>query len=110
MHLVGGQAVRHFTGVYHDKVIKSRVDSLPYIFHKLRIHRNLSRKSLAKKCGVSESYVYSVESGSIYPSLKFCLRCATEFDMNPNYATVKWANGRVLRFRETLLRRLKIEN
>lgn len=110
MHLVGGQAVRHFTGVYHDSVIKARPDSLPYIFQKLRIHRNLTKESLAKKFGVSESYVSAVESCSKYPSLKFCLHCATEFEMNPNWVTEKWANGRIVRFRDKLFKRLKIEN
>jgi transcriptional regulator with XRE-family HTH domain len=108
MHLIGGQAVRHFTGVYHGDVIKARPDTLPYIFHKLRIHRNLTKELLAKKCGVSESYVSSVESCSRYPSLKFCLQCGSEFGMNPNWVCVKWANGRVVRYRDALLKRLKL--
>jgi transcriptional regulator with XRE-family HTH domain len=110
MHLVGGQDVQHLTGVYHGDVIKARPDTLPFIFQKLRIHRNLTKESLGKKCGVSEKYVSSVESCSRYPSLNFCLQCATEFEINPSWVKEKWVNGRVSKFRDSLFKRLKVEN
>jgi len=75
----------------------------------MRIHRNLTRGSLAQRAGFSEEYVSKVENGSIYPSLKFCLMCADLFGANPNWVKNKWANERVYRFSRSLKMRLDLE-
>jgi len=75
----------------------------------MRIHRNLTRRSLAQRAGVSEDYVAAVESGSKFPSLKFCLMCGQEFGANPNWVKNKWVNERVSRFLRSLRKRLDLE-
>ena len=88
----------------------SRPDSLSGIFHRLRIHRNLTCKSLALRFGVSEDYVSAIESGSKFPSLKFCLMCAQEFGANPNWVKSKYCNEATIRFSNRLRAKLCLDN
>jgi transcriptional regulator with XRE-family HTH domain len=110
MHLISYGSNIGYRSLYHKAPSLTRVDTLPYIFRRLRTYHNLTKKSLAAKCGVSEEYVSAVESGSKYPSLKFCLQCGSEFGMNPNYVRVKWCNSRVSVYRDALLKRLKLND
>jgi len=109
MHLIHSQGVGQHTPFYQKHCLLTRANSLPYIFQKLRIHRNLTKKALAQKFGVSEEYISKVESGSVFPTLKFCLMCGDFFGANPNWVKNKWANERISRFSQSLRRRLDIE-
>jgi len=76
----------------------------------MRIHKNLTRASLAKKIGFTEEYVSDVESGHIFPNLQYCLRCAKEFDFNPNWVKVKWANNVIERYSRRVRKKLGIDD
>lgn len=109
MHLISYEPKLDHRSLYHKRPALTRVDSLPYVFRKLRIHRNLTISSLANKFGFSEDYVRAIESGSKFPSLKFCLLCAQEFGANPNWVKSKWANDRIEQFSQRLLKRLGLD-
>ena len=93
---------------YHFQSPLTRPDSLPYLFRKLRIHRNLSRKAFALKMGVSEEYISWIEEGQKPPSLHFCLRCAEEFDINPQWLKLKWYKETLSRIKQNLERKLEL--
>lgn len=80
----------------------SRVNSLPYLFRKMRIYKNITVGSLAKKIGVSEEQVTEIESGRRPPSLTFCLSCAKEFGFNPEWIKRKWVHEMVIQFQTKL--------
>ena len=110
MHLVHYRRVPLHVSLYPKGVCLTRPYSLPFIFQKLRVHRNLTRSSLAKKFGVSERYVNDVEMGVKYPSLDFCLRCACEFGANPEWVKRKWAMGVTVRFSDKIKERLGLDD
>lgn len=93
MHLISYEK----RGISHKDYLNcldfSRVDTLPYIFHKVRIHRNLTKAALAKKILFSQEYVQGVEDGSRFPSLKYCLACGDLFGFNPEWIKVKWLHA-----------------
>ena len=106
MHLIAyGPKIVH-PPFYRKRIALARPDSLPHLFCKLRQNHNLTKGSLAKKFGISEEYVSSIESGSKFPSLNFCLKCAREFDVNPSYVKSKWAKEAIERFSERVRKRL----
>jgi len=109
MHLAYFQEDHHYTKFYKNKGPLARPNSLAFIFHNLRIHRNLTRKALAQKFGVTEEYVSKVEDGLIFPSIKFCLMCGQEFGANPKWVKNKWVNERVDRFSVRLRKRLGLK-
>jgi transcriptional regulator with XRE-family HTH domain len=110
MHLIScGPELNHFKP-YHKRAQPARPDSLPHLFRKLRQNHNLTKRSIAKNFGVSEDYVSKIESGYEFPSLNFCLKCAQEFDINPNYVKNKWAKEAIGRFTDRLNRRLGLED
>ncbi len=81
-----------------------RPDSLPDLFYKIRVRKNLSQKALAERIGFSEGYVQRVERGKVYPCLNYVIRCSTELEeINPEWARVKWANEKILSFRDKIL-------
>jgi transcriptional regulator with XRE-family HTH domain len=108
MHLIASQGVPKHAPFYHRGVALARRSSLAYLFYKLRIDHNLTKKALALRCGVSEEYVTWVESGAKFPSLSFCLKCSKLFDVNPEYVMNRWAREAVDEFRDRLRRRLKL--
>lgn len=110
MHVIYSHEVRKLPLFYHRRGPLTRADSLPYFFHRMRIHRNLTRKALAQKCGVSEDYVSAVESGSKSPSLKFCLLCGDLFGANPSWVKNKWANERTRCFSDRMKKRLGLDD
>lgn len=110
MHLIYCQPKFNHTAFYNNEAILTRQNSLPYLFRKLRIHRNLTKQALAKKLDFSEDYISRIETGSRPPSLKYSLMCAQEFGINPYYVKNKWAKEIVERFSERLRRRLGLEN
>jgi len=75
----------------------------------MRIHRDLTKRALAYKCGVSEEYVSGVENGSKFPSLRYCLACASLFDANPSWVKTKWAKEAIERFTDRLMKRLGLD-
>lgn len=109
MHLVGGLEGRMCSSSYHKRPVLTRPGSLPDVFRKLRIHRNLTKRALAEKFSVSESYIVAVENGSKFPSLRYCLKCAELYGANPGWVKTKWSKEAVNRFTERLLRRLNLD-
>lgn len=95
---------------YHGRVIFTRIETLPNLFHKLRIYRNLTRKSLAQKFGVPEDYIAKMETGQRLPSLKYCLLCAKEFGANPEWVKRKWFKEMMKGLEERLKKKFEIEN
>jgi len=106
MHLVSYGPKAGLKTFYPKHQALARPDSLPHLFRKLRQNRNLTKKSLAFRFGISEDYVSAIESGSKPPSLKFCLQCARKFEINPNYIKVRWFEETVKRFSDRLKKRL----
>ena len=106
MHLVSYESKPRYLLLYNNGVILTRQDSLAHLFYKLRLNRNLTKRSLASKFGTSEDYLSKVETGDLPPSLKFSLQCAEEFGINPQWVKNKWARDRIERFSETIKRRL----
>ena len=106
MHLVSYAPQKKLNPFYQKRTSLARPDSLPHLFCKLRQNRNLTIGSLAAKFGLSEDYVSAIESGSKFPSINFCLKCADEFDINPMYVKNKWAKESIERFGRRLMRRL----
>ena len=110
MHLVF-----HGVGSLHSSVYKiepalTRPYTLSHLFYKLRINRNLTKGRLAEKFSVSEGYVSAVEDGSKFPSVGYCLFCAGEFGVNPEWVKRMWAHELVGRFQSRLNKRLEIED
>ena len=110
MHLVSYGSKLNHSSFYQKRPSLARPDTLPHLFWKLRQNRNLTKGSLAKKFGISEEYVSAIESGSKFPSLNFCLKCAKEFEINPNYVKSKWAREVIERFSDRLNRRLGFDD
>jgi transcriptional regulator with XRE-family HTH domain len=109
MHAIqGGRDLLH-SSLYKNRCPLTRPGSLPSIFRSLRIHRNLTKKELSLKFGYCEQYVTEIESGRIFPSLKYCLLCAGLFDANPNWVKNQWANEAIRRFSDRLMVRLGLE-
>lgn len=109
MHLVKGVEDRRPTSSYHRTQALTRPNTLPYIFRKLRVHRNLTKRALAEKFSVSERYVYEVENGSRFPSLRYCLKCGQLFGANAQWVKTQWARQATERYSERLLKRLGLE-
>jgi transcriptional regulator with XRE-family HTH domain len=110
MHLVSYGPKLSFKSFYRNRRHLARPDSLPHLFCKLRQNRNLTKRSLADKFGVSEEYVSAIEGGSKFPSLSFSLKCAQAFDINPNYVKSKWAREVIERFSDRLKGRLGLDD
>jgi len=98
------------TTFYQNRTVLTRPDTLPYIFRKLRINRNMTKRRIAEKFSVSEGYVQAVESGQKFPSIRYCLRCANEFGANPQWVKNKYAKEALQRYTIRLNQRLGIEN
>ncbi len=109
MHLVGGLEDHVFLRSYHSRRPLTRPGSLPYVFRKLRISHNLTKRALAEMFSVSERYVSDVESGSRFPSLRYCLQCGDLFGANPLWVKNQWAREAVQRFQERLFKRLSLD-
>lgn len=109
MHLIQGCNHLLRSPLYRSCGHLSRPNSLPYTFRKLRIHRNLTKKSLAHKFGFTEEYVSAIESGSKFPSLRYCLLCADEFGASVGWVKSKWANEAIKRFSARLMVRLGLD-
>ena len=110
MHLVSYAPQKKLIPFYQKRPSLARPDTLPHLFRKLRQNHNLTKGSLAEKFGISEEYVSAIESGSKFPSVSFCLKCAVEFEINPNYVKSKWAREVIERFSDRLNRRLGFDN
>lgn len=110
MHLVSYGPKIGLKSFYRNREHLARPDSLSHLFYKLRQNSNLTKRSLADKFGVAEDYVSAIESGSKFPSLNFSLKCAREFEINPNYVKSKWAREVIERFSDRLNRRLGLED
>lgn len=109
MHLVAYAPQIGFKPFYRNRKHFARPDSLPRLFCKLRQNHNLTKRALADKFCVAEAYVSAIEGGSKFPSLNFCLQCASEFGVNPNYVKSKWARETIERFSDRLNKRLGLE-
>jgi len=110
MHLIHCQPEPYSSLFYHRNEILTRVNSLPYLFKKLRIHRNLTKESLSKKFNVSENYIYTIEAGIKPPSLHYSLMSAEEFGINPEWVKRKWLKEMMVVIEERLKKRLRLEN
>jgi transcriptional regulator with XRE-family HTH domain len=110
MHLISYGPKIGLKSFYQKRSALTRVDTLPHIFRKLRIHRNLTKRALADKFCISEEYVSAIESGSKFPSLNFCLKCAKAFDANPVWVKTKWAKEAIERFTNRLKKRLGLDD
>jgi transcriptional regulator with XRE-family HTH domain len=106
MHLVRDQEGTTYHGFYQNRRVLTRPDSLPCIFRKLRLHRNLTKRSLGEKFSVSERYVADVENGLKFPSLRYCLACGKLYDANPGWVKSKWAKEAIERYSSRLMKRL----
>jgi len=109
MHLMKGIEDRCHSRSYHNKQVLTRPDSLAYLFRKLRIHRNMTKRALAEKFSVSEKYVYEVENGYRFPSLRYCLRCGEFFGANSQWVRLQWARQAIDRYADRVYRRLHLE-
>ena len=110
MHVIYSHEDRRFPLFYHRRGSLTRADSLPYFFHRMRIHRNLTRKALAQRCGVSEEYVSAIENGSKFPSVRYCLKCSDLFGANPSWIKSKWLKEAIERFSNRLMKRLGLDD
>ena len=110
MHLVSYGPKLGYSSFYRKRGALARPDTLAHLFYKLRQNRNLTKRALADKFCVSEDYVSAIESGLKFPSLNFCLKCACEFEINPNYVKNKWAREAIERFSDRLKKRLGLFN
>jgi DNA-binding XRE family transcriptional regulator len=110
MQLIHSQSGSCCKTFYQKRNPLTRPDLLSFIFRKLRIHRFLTKKALALKFGVSEEYVSQIESGSKFPSLNFCLKCANEFGANPVWVKSKWSKEAIERFSTRLIKRLGLDD
>jgi transcriptional regulator with XRE-family HTH domain len=110
MHLV-----YHGVGSQHPSFYKSepslaRPYTLAHLLRKLRINRNLTKSALGEKFSLSEGYVSAVEAGSKFASVGYCLSCAREFGINPEWVKRMWVREMVERFQSRLNKRLSIED
>jgi len=110
MHLVSYGPKLAYSPFYRKRKPLARPNTLAHLFYKLRQNRNLTKRSLGDKFGLSEEYVSAIESGSKFPSLKFCLQCAIEFEVNPNYVKSMWAREAIGRFTDRIKKRLGLED
>lgn len=110
MHLASSVPRSCCPSSYRNCIDFARVNTLPYVFRKLRIHRNLTKRALAEKVLVSEEYVSQVEHCSRFPSLKYCLACGEEFGFNPEWIKVKWLNAVMERVNSRLMKRLGFDD
>lgn len=108
MHLISSTMSIPRSSFYRKSRVLSNPYSLPYIFCKLRIDHNLTKTALAAKFGLSEGYISEIESGTRFPSLRYCLLCAEEFGANPEWVKVKYSNAAVSRYSDRLKRRLDL--
>jgi DNA-binding XRE family transcriptional regulator len=109
MHSIPGREVKDLVGSYHKCQVLTRPDSLPYVFRKLRIHRNLTKRSLAEMFSVSDRYISEIENGSKFPSLSYCLKCGELFGANAQWVKLKWAREATHRYQEKLYGRLGLD-
>jgi len=110
MHLICHGPKLGYKPFYQNGRPLTRPDSLPYVFRKLRIHRNLTKRALAEMFSVSERYVSDVENGSRFPSLPYCLKCGELFGANAQWVKNKWAREATHRFTERLMKRLGLDS
>jgi len=87
-----------------------RIYSLSYLFRKLRIHKNLTKKALAQRIGFTEEYVYRIEKDEKLPSFDYAVKCAELFEINPEWVKRKWLKEFLTWFEERVRRILEIEN
>ena len=109
MHLAQGIGTHHQNPFYNKTAVLTRPDTLPYLFRKLRIHKNITRSRFAEKFSVSESYVYQVESGYRFPSLRYCLKCGDFFGANAQCVKRRWAREAVKRYQESIYKRIGLD-
>jgi len=109
MHSIQGREEKDFVASYHKCQVLTRPDTLPYVFRKLRIHRNLTKRSLAEMFSVSERYISDVENGSKFPSLAYCLKCGELFGANAQWVKLKWSREAVIRYRKKLYNRMGLD-
>jgi transcriptional regulator with XRE-family HTH domain len=95
---------------YQDRPILTRPYTLAYLFRKLRINHTLTKSKLAEICCVAEAYVSAVEEGARFPSIGFCLSCAGEFGVNPEWVKRMWMREIMARFENRFRKRLEIED
>lgn len=110
MHLISHGLKLGFKSSYSNESHFARAYSLPYVFCKLRIHRNLTKAALGKKFLVSERYVADVEHGRRFPTLKYCLACGDLFGFNPNWIKVKWSDALIQQFSVLVKERLGLDD
>lgn len=110
MHLVYHGVGSLHSSVYKNEPALARPYTLSHLLYKLRINRNLTKGRIAEKFSVSERYVSSVEAGSKFPSIGYCLSCAREFGVNPEWVKGMWVREMVERFKTRLNKRLEIED
>lgn len=110
MHLVYHGVTSHPSSSYTNVPALARPYTLAHLIRKLRINHNLTIRRLAEKFSVSEEYVGMVEAGSKFASVGFCLCCAREFGINPEWVKRMWVREMVERFQGRLNKRLKIED
>ena len=63
---------------------------IPRIMRMMRLGRKMTQTALAAKLLVTPNYIYLLENGRKFPSLKFCIRFAEYFEMNPNWIKTAW--------------------
>jgi DNA-binding XRE family transcriptional regulator len=95
---------------YHIFQSFTRPDTLPYLFRRFRQNHNLTKKALAKKFCVSETYLQQIEDGLKVPSLQISLLYAKEFGLNPEWVKRKWFKDTVEHFSEKLRRKIELQS
>ncbi len=60
------------------------------LVRQLRLGRGMSQSTLAKKLHVTPNYIWLLEHGYKFPSLKLALRLGKNFDFNPNWIKTLW--------------------
>jgi DNA-binding XRE family transcriptional regulator len=83
-----------------------RPGSLAQIFKNIRIDRGLSIDGLACRVQMKSRCVREIEAGSRFPSVKYCLGCASVFGANPSWVMCKLTDERIYRYGNRLRDRI----
>jgi DNA-binding XRE family transcriptional regulator len=80
----------------------ARPGSLVQIFRSLRIWRSLSIDELSCLIHVQVRCLREIERGTRFPTVKYCVGCASVFGANPSWAMCKLIDERIFRYSNRL--------
>lgn len=74
-----------------------RINRISRTFKDSRLRHNLSQKEMSRKLAISENYLWMIEIGQRFPSLKLSITLAEVTEMNPYWVKSIWINEAVAR-------------